>query len=570
MEPVIKWIKKNIFWIGCAFLAIAMIATWFFASNSIADQTDKFQKNIKSNISKANAILNVTASDLAEEGVTAHPNSTSEEGMKQELSKTIDAIVEAWKIRKQAQEKILVWPGVIPNQEVKNVFGRFDPPETFPEEWEGGYGFEEPLKLYGAKIPEQMVYLCGDDVLRANWKYDPANKPNDRIPTGRRDETGDLDEDRFGAFAARGGQAPGRGDRMGSEFVGEQWFDENDYAVIWSDVNQELWHQKLTDFQGRDDNNRETNHPTPLQCYMLQQDMWLLEAMFRIIREVNGNSDANDLSAIKRIDHILFGREAGGKLGELTPPDLRLAGDSTEEDADSTEFGGRRGDMRDEEAMFDRDMDERSESSGRMGPGMTDKRVPYDERYVDLNFEPLPAEVVRAVITGQELPEENLELIVAKRVPVRIALRMDERKIDDFMAACANSPFAFEIQQVRWNKHTPGGESIMLGGSSQLSGTRGGPGRSSGRTGMTGMMPSMSRGGRGGSDAVTISPSKPVEIRTSHDVDVEFIGIVKIYNPVREKLLRRAAGLEEDTIDPSDAADASQTELKVASSMRGF
>ena len=43
---------------------------------------------------------------------------------------------------------------------------------------------------------------------------------------------------------------------------------------------------------------------------------------------------------------------------------------------------------------------------------------------------------------------------------------MDERRIADFMAACANSPFAFEIQQVRWNKHQPGGETIALSGNS--------------------------------------------------------------------------------------------------------
>ncbi len=38
--------------------------------------------------------------------------------------------------------------------------------------------------------------------------------------------------------------------------------------------------------------------------------------------------------------------------------------------------------------------------------------------------------------------------------------------------------------------------------------------------------------------------SSPIETRTSYDVNVEFYGIVKIYNPVRENLLRAAAGLE--------------------------
>lgn len=48
--------------------------------------------------------------------------------------------------------------------------------------------------------------------------------------------------------------------------------------------------------------------------------------------------------------------------------------------------------------------------------------------------------------------------------------------------------------------------------------------------------------------------STPVEVRTNYDVNVEFYGIVKIYNPVREKFLREAAGLEEVEVDPNDAA----------------
>ena len=46
----------------------------------------------------------------------------------------------------------------------------------------------------------------------------------------------------------------------------------------------------------------------------------------------------------------------------------------------------------------------------------------------------------------------------------------------------------------------------------------------------------------------------PVETRTNYDVNVEFFGIVKIYNPVREDELKRAAGLEEDTDSLDDSA----------------
>jgi hypothetical protein len=278
---------------------------------------------------------------------------------------------------------------------------------------------------------------------------------------------------------------------------------------------------------------------------MLQQDLWLLEAMFKIIREVNGNSNANDLSVIKNIDHVVFGREVGGKLGELVRPDQRLAGINLVDEAakfggggdpmgglDDGDFGADGPDMN---MMFG------GGRMGGMGGGMDDGgegggltgSSPYEGRYVDLDFEPLPAETVKAVITGDVLPEENLELIVAKRVPVRIALKMDERKIAEFMAACANSPFAFEIQQVRWNRHKPGGEEIPLGGAASSEADK-----------LGGMNQNLDAGMGGG--GVTLDASVAVEKRTNYDVNVEFYGIVKIYNPVRPDRLRRAAGLMGD------------------------
>ena len=62
-------------------------------------------------------------------------------------------------------------------------------------------------------------------------------------------------------------------------------------------------------------------------------------------------------------------------------------------------------------------------------------------------------------------------------------------------------------------------------------------------------------GGLGGSGSGDDLDASPVEIRTNYDVDVEFYGIVKIYNPVREKFLRRAAGENVDEPDPIDAAN---------------
>ena len=555
LAPVIAWTKKNIFWLVCGSLSIAMVVSWFLITSGINGERTKQEADLKKSVSTAKGIKTVTANPLPQNGVTeteeetiaAHPNETSRQGMQEELAATIDSIVAAWKIRKQAQDSILVWPKCIPSDTFVKFFSKYNPPETMPDELNSAAStqMEQMLTLYRAKIPEQMSYLCGDDVLRAYWKYDPKYQDNSSpIP----DED---DGDPTGGGFGRGGFGAGAGASGGAPTLNSPTIDMNQFAVRWSDKNQDLWNEKLTSFNGYDGN--QFDYPSPLQCYMLQQDLWLLEAMFRIVREVNGDSSANDLSVIKNIDHVAFGREVGGKLGELTPADQRLAdktsagmagGKSTQGFPGFGDDGGE--EPYDEEGNFEPDGDFFNRSMP-MGGGTTDgggstSNVPYDNRYVDVNFEPLPAAVVKGVITGQELPETNLELIVAKRVPVRIALKMDERKIADFMAACANSPFAFEIQQVRWNRHTPGGDDIALNGGGGAAGAaadkRSGMGQNLGMDGFN----------------ITAAEVVPVETRTNYDVNVEFFGIVKIYNPVREDELKRAAGLEEDADSLDDSA----------------
>ena len=44
---------------------------------------------------------------------------------------------------------------------------------------------------------------------------------------------------------------------------------------------------------------------------------------------------------------------------------------------------------------------------------------------------------------------------------------------------------------------------------------------------------------------------------SNYDVNVEFFGIIKIYNPVRADLIRKAAGIEEEEGAPDSAANRS-------------
>jgi hypothetical protein len=597
IAPIFKWAKKNIFWIGCFLLSVGMIATWFIAVAGIDKRRKDLTSKINTNIRTVDQINRTTA----EEEAKAHPNDSTESGMKREINKTIDSIIVGWRKRYQDQRKILKFPNDILGDDVANFFEQVDTPEKF-DPANVGRGYERFLRAYYENIPKQMVKISKR--VRTNWEFDPDAEAN-QTAGGRGGGGSEEDESRGGMGGGMGpgggmggGMGPGGGRGENNDALNEM----NKYAVLWDSANQALWNRKLTEFQGYDDHLLANIYPTPLQVYMLQQDLWLLEAMFENIRAINGESDANDLSVIKKIDHVVFGREARTTLGYLSMIDPRLSGQLGAAAGAGNPFaggagaggggpGGRGGGPGGRGGGLSSGMGGTTGSSSEDDDGDGDfvassSQSPYHGRYVDLNFEPIGSEDVYNVISGSVLPDKNLELIVAKRVPFRIALKMDERKINEFVAQCANSAFVFEVKQFRINRHTAndgiafnggisknsGGVSGGMGGGPGMGGGMGpggGMGGGAGPGGGMGAGPGGAGGGMGGGMGQSVDlgtlASTPVESRTNYDVKIEFYGIVKIYNPVRENFLRKAAGQpvdESNDGEPDETASVESAGLK--------
>ncbi len=518
LAPAISWIKDYGFWLANGLLLLLMIGIWHLQTGSLNQAREANTSKINSQFRTAEGVSRKTPGDTPD--VRVHPNGKTKDGMQAELKETVDSIIAAWRLQVERQKQLLVFPSVIENQKFDEVFAQYNPPETFPVKYADIKTIDALLSLYRSKIKDHMINICGKNGVRTNWCWDPENYDQEPIQGGANNV-----------------------ERASPVQEG----DVARFAVLWSVVNQNLWHDKLTVFQDRDDHNKETNDPTPLQCYMLQQDLWVLEAMFNVIAKLNGDSTATDTSAIKQIDHIGIGREGYAQQVELHAVDARF-GPETDADkkpdtgitagrgrgrTENIAGGGTGGRNSDYKLYFSEedqtDNNNAARSGNREEKGERESNLPpFHNMYVDTKFEPISSEQVLAVVKGDQLSETNLELLIAKRLPVRIGLKMDERKIPDFMAACINSPFSFEIQQVRINRHTPGGETIKLGGgiSSKLGSDRN-EGRSEDRF-----------------DNVA-----PIETRVNYDVNVEFFGIIKIYNPVRADLIRKAAGIETEEGD---------------------
>jgi hypothetical protein len=209
---------------------------------------------------------------------------------------------------------------------------------------------------------------------------------------------------------------------------------------------------------------------------------------------------------------------------------------------------------------------------GMMGDGMTGTMSPLavdpaNFRYVDNEYKPLPATRVReAMQTGS--PEDAF-LVVAKRMPIRMRLVVDQRKIHRLLAQFGNSALPVEIRQVRVNPprgatggyggygEGMGGYGEGMGGYGEGMGYGGGMGQMMGagaygeysggmdaESGGYGAMPGYGAGqygmggmgygdeGYGSTAAANVTGRREVSSTTKYDVPVEVYGIIYIYNPV--------------------------------------
>jgi len=536
LKPIINFLKKYIFWISSALMAISLTVSWFLASQAVDAEKEIDIQKLNSKISELESVMKVSAEGIPPE-VKVHPNELSKQGMDQRLAEAGKAVIKAWKVRRDAQKPLMVWPDeVLKNPEFLQFFEQFSEPEgrdKISQEQVARY-----LQIYTREIPKRMPEICA--IIGAKW--DAELKDKTAYAKDKQDDRagGDGKDEPSVSIAKDSGDGPN--------------------VVLWNGDNQKLWQDKLRQFKGFDGNTEA--FATAYQAFALQQDLWLLEAMFKVIKQVNGDADANDLAAIREIDHIAFGREARVKVGSLSTPDSRLA-DATIAQGSGASGGG----APPPPGAPGAPPPGAPGSSPAPGPsgGGEAAATPFDSlaasdplsalgpfhgRYVDVNGDPLPIQKVHEVLkpSTKTLPEKELELVVARRVPVRIALKMQENKIPAFIAACSNSPFCFEINQIRLNRHKAGEKIELNGGVKSTAGSGGGGGGQERDTPTVGIGGGAGGGGSAGLDGGGEEPTKTkptgstgpmaAERRTNLLVDVEFTGFVKIYNQVDEARLQ--------------------------------
>jgi len=76
-----------------------------------------------------------------------------------------------------------------------------------------------------------------------------------------------------------------------------------------------------------------------------------------------------------------------------------------------------------------------------------EKLDPAHLRYIDKEFKPITSTAYRQSVSNNQLGTDSW-MAVVKRVPVRLRLRVDERRIAEILEKCANAKIPLEVRQI--------------------------------------------------------------------------------------------------------------------------
>lgn len=537
MKVIFAGLKKYHFWILCAVVVVAGLTSWYMSTSSLRSEAEKNAANIKSKESEVKNVL----------GINPHPNQDFLVGMDKMIDTYSISLAEGWQHRYDQQKDLLVWPARLGKDFIQRVDG-LRPIEDHVTYDEKGYVASQEistayLERYRNFITLELPALA--DKIGAKW-------------------TAKVGEGRSSSAASSKGMSSkmgygGLGSKRGGSSGTDEEEEEDDSIVYWDPSNQ----QEILDVHFGIASAEATPHT--LDMLYAQEDLWVLDAIIGVIRRTNGDADANYNAAVKQIESIQMGRTVRGRLGEITSLDQSgaLLGSSSAGPSASMSppsASGSGSSAASPSSMM------APPSGSSMGPPPTGSNAgsssassmgtttgpidPATGRYVDIDYNPLEPKDLRAARTSEDAKLAIYS--VAKRMPVRLRLRIDQRKLNDLLAECGNSSLPIEVRQVRIN--CPAGESGGSGGSSYGGGGFGGssggsssmappsagsmgpsPGGSGSSKSMTG--PGKRSGGSRQGSMRSPSQSGEEESVDTNEIVVDVYGIVHIYNPLNQKQL---------------------------------
>ncbi len=507
---------KYWFWIATAMVTLISLLGWWMASSRLDAEFESASNKISGDAQKITSVRSM---------IPEHPSEKTHQEMEKLIESRKEAVVDAWESIYERQQAIFVWPVDELQDDFVREFKDLIPIElkvAFPtlEEDEKDTSLLNRYRFY---IENALPKIA--EIAKTKWvaKFDA-------VGGGYGMDGGGYGGDYGGEYdGGYGGAMPG----MGSP---ESYLTGRDDGplVQWDGGSQNMLLQDLFPWRG--------GMPKTLDVLYSQENLWILRQMMQIIATVNGDVGQRFQAKIRQINRLAIGKSVPKTAGTVSKPVNEAAGGMM--GGDYGEYGddGDYGDGGDYGEYGGDDM-------GMMGGPMGVTLDPGDNRYVDTQGKPVTAEQMRAALSSNS-PTDAF-MAVAKRVPVMMSFKMDQRAVPELLAACGSAPLMVEVRQVRilppgMNTSSTGGYGDDMGGGGYDEG----------------MMDDSGEGYGGGYGmGVGMGTGAPRADEFPLDMNVEIYGIIYVYNPPDVMKLGVDQVDENTVIEGTSMRDGSKLDL---------
>lgn len=534
LKELLAKLGKHGFWIACGLVTVISLAVWWMATGSLVAQYEQEASNLDSAVSAISGIRS---------NMPTHPNEASHSLMEELVAEQQEEVLEAWRMQYEDQQEILVWPQRL-GQEFIKEFAPLVPIEVsfqefpVPADMEKETTLRERYRDYIKDVMEPLAKKAG-----AEWKADFDASSN---------AMGNYEGGAGGGYGSEmggyGGDPSGYGSAAGARGGMPQ---KKPPLVEWSKQSQEALLSDLFPWRGK--------IPSTLEVLYSQENLWVLDQLLQIVADTNGDVSQRFQAKIRAIEAIGIGRSATRAAGVISP-----VGGAGGAGGGAGMYGGAYGGDMEYDAEIDYGMDGMGGEGGMGGYGgggygaEPPQRDPAEGRYVNNEYETIEASRVRSAMVSNS--PEDANLAVAKRIPVKLRLKMDQRTIPKLLAICGNASLMVEVRQIRIDPAGGGGAA----GGGGMGGGYGGGGYGGGgdggygsEMGGYGEMESYGAGsessGYGGSFAG--SASRDQGQKFPMDMSVEVYGIIYLFNPPTAERLGIEQVTDETVIDGKSMAE---------------
>ncbi len=561
VKQVMAQLVKHQFWIITGLATIMGVVGYYMTSSTLNKLYTEQSNTLNARFQDVSSVASA---------LSTHPNDHSKAKMGVIIDKMAGDVQQAWELQYKRQEKFFVWPeSALPNKRLLDKLKKYFPPETtltFPEEPKSITASEK--KIYADYFAEQMPRIV--KIIGVNWVGVPAKTTaaaggmmgmsggGGMMKGGSSDGGsssdmgyGESGSGGYGGYGGGGGGYPGMNGM--NSMLGPNGQPLPKDLVIWPKSSQDELINSLRLWRG--------DQPTVYEIVYTQENMWILEGIMNIIAKTNEGAIENFQTTIKQIEFIRIGKPAVGRAGFIDPAVGGVGGGYGSMSGAMSEGDGGEGavglDTEDGGSGGGYSVEGSDGGGSEGGEGAAAVVAdPANGRYVDATFAPITGEDLRTKMKSEG--PDDAYFAVAKRVPVRLRFRMDQRKLPLFLANCGDADLMLEIRQVRIGNTKPAPTSGSMrsgpmgmggmmgggmGGSSSEGYGDGGMGSASEGYGDSMGMMGMGKGSggmMGGGGLMGRPDVKPV-----WEMPIEVYGVVYLYNPVDIKKL----GLDKVTED---------------------